>query len=352
MDDAVEALAHARVGLLGNPSDAYGGKAIAFSLGNFAARVQIEGATAFEIESPGCGSAHWSSFADITAPVVTSEGRDGERLIRASLRQFGRRLFAADPKSAATAPGMRIRYETDIPREVGLSGSSAIVIACLRALLAWFDRSLPNDEVAAIALAAEVDELGIAAGPMDRLIQAHQGCLWMDFARFQRGGGAVHRQLSTHLLPEMFVAWDPRGGEASGVVHSDVRARYERGDEAVRDAMATFPKLVDEGIAHLEAGDHAGFAAVVDRNFDTRASIWNLTERDVELVAIGRRSGCAVKQTGSGGAVVGVMKQGVGFDDVAGAYESAGYHVVRPVLVAPNADDTEKTDNTTNETSS
>ena len=35
-------VAHARVGLLGNPSDGYGGKAIAFCLADFHARVYLE----------------------------------------------------------------------------------------------------------------------------------------------------------------------------------------------------------------------------------------------------------------------------------------------------------------------
>ncbi|MDP6980050.1 MAG: hypothetical protein QF570_15845 [Myxococcota bacterium] len=339
MNEAVDALVHARVGLLGNPSDAYGGKAIAFTLGNFAAQVRIEAAAGYGIASPDGVSASWSSFGEMAGAISPRDRRDGERLIRAALRQFARRFFEAHPKAADAIPGMRIHYETTIPREVGLSGSSAIVIACLRALLSWFGRSLSNDEVAELALSAEVDELGIAAGPMDRLIQAHEGCLWMDFAAVPRGGKAVHRQLPLKRLPETFVAWDPHGGEASGVVHSDVRARYERGDEAVRSAMATFPKLVDAGMAQLEAGDHEGFAALVDRNFDTRASIWNLTERDIELVAIGRRCGCAVKQTGSGGAVVGVMKHGIGFESVEREYASAGYRVVRPTFVAPGGDE-------------
>jgi glucuronokinase len=39
---AIEARAHARAGLLGNPSDGYYGKTISISVGNFAAHVSLE----------------------------------------------------------------------------------------------------------------------------------------------------------------------------------------------------------------------------------------------------------------------------------------------------------------------
>ncbi len=323
MRNRVVGQAHARVGLLGNPSDAYGGKAIAFSLGNFAARAWVEAAEGWEIEAPDGEVARWASFAELVAPIAEGEGRDGERLLRAALRRFVARFPSTDMSA-----GLRMGYETDIPREVGLSGSSAIAIACLQALLGWCGERLSNDELAELALAAEVEELGIAAGPMDRLIQTHEGCMWMDF------GAHEHRQVDLALLPEMFVAWDPRGGEASSIVHSDVRKRYERGDADVREAMAVFPQLVDDGMTRLERGDHAGFAELVDRNFDTRAAIWKLSETNRELVAIGRGCGCGVKQTGSGGAVVGVMGETTKFADLVKAYEAAGYRVVRPEFVA------------------
>jgi len=328
MRNPVEASAYARVGLLGNPSDGYGGKAIAFSLGNFRARVTVVADEGCVIASPAGAHARYASPSQAAAPLEGEAGGDGERLLRAALRRFDLRF----PGCLATA-GLRIAYETDIPREVGLSGSSAIIIAALRALLRFFDETLSNDELAALALAAEVEELGIAAGPMDRLIQAHEGCLWMDFAPLLRGEAPVHRQLDVAQLPALYVAWDPRGGEASHIVHSEVRDRYERGEPEVCDAMAVFPRLVDEAMARLEAGDHAGFAACVDRNFDTRASIWTLSRRDCELVALGRDAGCGVKQTGSGGAVVGVLRDAGAFTAVEQAYMQAGYCVARPRFV-------------------
>ncbi len=296
----VVARAHARAGLLGNPSDVYEGRAIALSVRDFRAEVEIEPAAALRCEGEPGGAA----------------------LLRAA---FGRFPEARDDRLA-------LRFRTDVPRQVGLAGSSAIVVAALRALGEWFGVSLHPAELAERALAAEAEDLGIVAGPMDRVIQAYEGLLYMDF-RPPRGAHA-YRRLDPGLLPPLFVAWDPRPGESSGVAHGDVRARWLRGDPDVRAAMAVFPQLADEGLACLERRDVAGLQRLVDRNFDTRASIWPIRPRDLEMVRIGRARGAAVKFCGSGGAVLGVMRDAAEWDGVAAAYAEAGYPCLRP-RVAP-----------------
>ena len=109
--------APARAALLGNPSDGYGGAVVAFA------------------------------FADFVARVERCEGIDAHPDAVPLLRAAARRADAGDA-------GLRLR--TTIPREVGLGGSSAIVIAALRAL--GVDR--PPDELARMALAVEVEDLG------------------------------------------------------------------------------------------------------------------------------------------------------------------------------------------------
>jgi glucuronokinase len=254
---------------------------------------------------------------------------DGLRLLRAAHRRFALHFpdLAALPDSD---PRLRFHmaYGSDVPRQVGLSGSSAIVVAALRALASWFDVSLAPFDLAELALAAEVEELGITAGPMDRVIQAYEGVVAMDF-REPRSPGR-YRPLDPTRLPPLFVTWDPRPGRASGRVHGDVRRRWLAGDPEVRRAMEIFPALVDDGLACLERGDVEGFRSCMDRNFDTRASIWTLSERDLEMVEIGRHCGAAVKMCGSGGAVVGALADDGQFATVEAAYARAGYTAVRP----------------------
>ena len=87
-----------------------------------------------------------------------------------------RALDASDPRLR-----FRITYATTIPRQAGMSGSSAIVIAAMRAMMKWFGVEIAPRDLAEMALKAETEDLGITAGPMDRVIQAYEGVVHMDF---------------------------------------------------------------------------------------------------------------------------------------------------------------------------
>jgi glucuronokinase len=276
--------APARAALLGNPSDGYGGAVVAFA------------------------------FADCEAQVeLADDERDDLPLLRATARRAG-------------AAGTGLRLRTTIPSEVGLGGSSAIVIAALRAL----GVDAAPDEVARIALAVEVEDLGIAAGLQDRLVQAHGGVLFMDF-----GEGSVEA-LDPGLLPPLYVAWRPDAGAASGRFHGDLRARFERGERAVVAAMAELGDVARAGAAALRAGDHAQVHRLVDRTFDLRASIADLDARHVRMVELARATGASANYAGSGGAIAGTLSSAEAFEPLRDALVAEGCCAIRPtVAVGP-----------------
>jgi glucuronokinase len=329
--------AHARAGLLGNPSDVYNGKTIAFIIRNFTASVTIEPSDHFEIVRAPADELSFPHFAGVVAALREQGCYGGVRLIRAAIKRFADHwpgwssLPESDPRLK-----FKMSYTTDIPRQAGMSGSSAIVIAAIRALMKWFDVEIHPATLAELALAAELEDLGITAGPMDRVVQAYEGVVHMDFSK-PRGPDSYTR-LDPKILPPLFIAWDPRTGQASNKVHNDVRFRWLRGDEDVRKAMAIFPGLVDEGMECLKRGDRKRFMELVDKNWDTRASIWTLSERDIELVKIGRAQGAAVKFCGSGGAVVGVMSDESLFPAIEKAYTAKGYRAARPQIEESNSE--------------
>lgn len=75
-----------------------------------------------------------------------------------------------------------LSYRTTIPRQRGLSGSSAIVVGALNCLIRFYglEGHVPPSDRPGLALRAE-EQLGIAAGWQDRVIQVHGGLLYMDF---------------------------------------------------------------------------------------------------------------------------------------------------------------------------
>ena len=330
----VVSIAHARLGLLGNPSDGYGGKAIACAIENFRACVRIEAADRFELKPGPSDGLAFASARHAAQAFKATGADDGLRLMRAALKRF-----AAESKEFAAVgeddPRLRfsLGYETDVPRQVGLAGSSAIVVATLRGLCEWFGTSIAPARLAELALAAELEDLGIAAGAMDRVIQAHGGLMWMDLK--EPRGPRSYTALDPAGLPPLFVAWDLRGGEPSGRAHGNLRARWLAGDTDVLKAIEAFRKLVDDGVETLRAGDHERFCEHMNTNFEMRTAIFDVSRRDHALVELARGQGAAAKLCGSGGAVVGASRPDA-LDALEVCYREAGFGFVRPrVAVLP-----------------
>ncbi len=290
-DDVFQASCFGRAGLLGNPSDGYGGRVIAVTLPQFSAAVEITGASQWDF--------------------------DENVLLEATVRALRTRW----PKLVARPAAMR--FETSIPRQVGLSGSSAIVIAALRALALRSAAVWDNVDLARTALEVETEVLGWSAGPQDRVVQAMEGLLDMDFA--QSWQASRYHRIDLGLLPQLFVAWDRSAGEPSDVAHSDVRERWEAGDPEVLKAMKDFAQLATDGRKALDAGS-AGelWPQLMRQSFAIRSRVWAISARDLQLVEAGESVGAGVSFAGSGGAVVGVIPPDVDADSVADVYQAAG----------------------------
>jgi len=252
----------ARAALVGNPSDGYGGAVLALTLTAFSAEATV-----------GSG--------DTVAPD----------LVAATIARFAHEFHVdAAPVTATTA----------IPRSVGLGGSSAIVIATLRALCRAHNVALEPDTMAVLALSIEVDDLGIAAGLQDRLVQCHGGLVFMDFG----GARPFAERLVSGVLPPLVVGWCEDHSEESGVVHSDLKGRYERNEPGVREAMTQLGDLARSARNGLLGGSVTEFRTAVDASFDIRAQLIELDPRHVAMIEAARSVGAAANYTGSGGAVV------------------------------------------------
>ena len=301
--------AYARAALLGNPSDGYGGRTISFAFTNLSAEVEVEEAGRSEVHPAG-----------------------GRSLLQATLARFHRHAETAE--SAAPASELSFHWRTSIPREVGLGGSSAIVIAALRALSSLYGMSIPREDLPAMALSVETEGLGIEAGLQDRVAQTYEGLTYMDFepeAAAARGYGA-YEQLDPRLLPPLLVAYAPGASEASSRPHGDLRGRYERGDPDVVEAMDEIAGLARLGRECLLSGDHDGLRRALDRNFDTRRRLYPLDPRHTRMIEVARSAGASANYAGSGGAITAIPREGNGLEPIRIALENDGSEVVVPKL--------------------
>ena len=300
----LSASAHARVGLLGNPSDLYGGKGLGFAVAELRATVEVRDAESIAIPD-GILRGGWTLF---------------ERL----LHERG-----LDPVSRPFS----LTASSDIPFQAGLSGSSALLIAALRAWSRWYGLPCSRSGVAELAWRTENELLGIRAGPLDRLVQSHEGLIAMDFAE-PFAPRSVER-LDPALLPPFLLAWHGRGAASSGDVHGPIYERWRRGDEAITRVMAALAQNAVEGREALESGSFDRFRRCIDRNFDLRSEVFPIDPNDRSLVDLGRGLGAGAKFPGSGGAVLFACRDEAHRSEVESACRDAGHQTLRPTVALP-----------------
>ena len=208
----------------------------------------------------------------------------GLRLVKATIKVFAE--YCWREKIRLPQQNFSLRYETDIPRQVGLGGSSAIITAAMRSVAEFYQVSIPREILPGLVLSVETEEIGIDAGLQDRVCQVYEGLVYMDFNRetMSRLGHGLYESLDPGLLPPLYLAFRNDLSRISGIYHSDLRGRWNRGERAVHRAMEQFADLARQGRECLLQGDAVELARLVDR--ELRYSI-----RAVQVGSQERRDG-------------------------------------------------------------
>lgn len=327
--------AYARAGLVGNPSDGYNGKTISIIVRNFWAEVVLYEWENVEIVLAEDDRARFSSVTELARDVRLHGYYGGIRLIKATIKRFVEHCQAAGQKLHDR--NFSIRYHTRIPRQVGMAGSSALITASLRCLMEFYNVQIPLEAQPSFVLSVERDELGIAAGLQDRVIQAYEGVVYMDFAKdcehMVAGLPAYkYERMDPALLPPLYLAYHDALSEPTEVFHNDIRGRYNRGDEQIVNAMKHFASLAEQAREAIVAGDATRLGELIDENFDTRRSIYNLPPWQVEMVEIARGCGATAKFAGSGGAIVGTYSGEEMFERISKSLAQIGAKTIKPQI--------------------
>jgi len=326
----IETFAYARAGLLGNPSDGYFGKTIAFLVRDFRARVLLCPSARLEIKASKADMPVFESLEDLRSSTRWRGYYGGIRIIQALIVRF--HDYCREQGIELPNRNFTIEYESTIPLRLGMGGSSAIIIAALRALCQYYSVEIPLALQAKLALETETKELGVPAGPQDRVIQVYEGLVYMDFARNlmdSRGYGEYER-LDPSLLPNVYLAYRTSLSEGTEVFHTNVRERWNAGDSGVRGAMEEWANYAARGREALLAGDVAALGELIDANFDLRAKIYNISKGNLEMIQTARSVGATSNFSGSGGAVTGTFADDRMFAKLEESYTPLGIKVIRP----------------------
>ncbi|MGB9687805.1 mevalonate kinase family protein [Thermogutta sp.] len=329
--------AYARAGLLGNPSDGYYGKTISVIVRNFFAEAVLYEWDQVELVLSQEDRSRFDSIYDLARDVRLHGYYGGIRLVKATIKKFVEYCQAQGIK--LHEQNFSIRYYSTIPRQVGLAGSSAIIVAVLRCLMDFYGVQIPQRVQPSLALAVENEELGIAGGLQDRVIQVYEGLVFMDFSRDKMENihgynCGVYEPLDLAYLPPLYLAYNTAIAEPTEVIHNDLRGRYLRGEPAVVEAMRKFADLAQQGRQALLERDWATFGKLMDANFDLRRSILKLAPEHIEMVERARKVGVPAKFAGSGGAIVGLCPDDATFQKLKVEMATIHCEVIRPQVIA------------------
>ncbi|MEF8787463.1 MAG: GHMP kinase [Planctomycetota bacterium] len=325
----------ARIGLVGNPSDGYNGKTIAVAIRNFWAEATVYESPRVELRPAPQDQSNFESVEEMLHNIACTGYYGGIRLLKAAVKKFVE--YHRHDGIDLPDRNFTLQYKTNIPRQVGLGGSSAIITAVMRALSRFYDAPIPRHILPNVVLAAETEELQLSAGLQDRVVQAYGGAVYMDFDEefMEERGYGRYEQLDRSTLPSLYMAYWPDAGQESGKTHDRVRERYELGEEKVVETMDRIAALTDDAREALENEHHDELPDILDRNFDLRARIYSIDEHDRDMVDRAREAGASAKLCGSGGAIVGTYPDTDCFDELSESLSSAGYRVVTPRVAPP-----------------
>lgn len=327
--------AGARVGLMGNPSDGFGGKTIACLIGNFGAEVILRESRTIEIvRHPLFDPLTFSNLAHVEETAAQDGYYGGIRLLYATCKKF--QEHCRDHGISLPDRNFTLQYDTSIPRQVGLGGSSAIIGAALKGLMEFYevtDEDIPKPLQPSLILSVETDELGITAGLQDRVVQAYGGLVYMDFDPEYMGehGHGQYESMSARGLPTLYLAWTSEPSE-SGRMHNLVRHRFNSGDEEIIEAVQSWAAYTDAARRAIAQRDWRKVSGLMDLNFDLRRRVYGdecLGPRNLEMVRTARKVGLPAKFAGSGGAVVGICTDESQFEAGRQAFEELGYSYTR-----------------------
>lgn len=325
--------AHARAGLVGNPSDGYFGKTISFIIRNFTATVTMWESPTFEILPTHGDFAKYDSIDAFLRDQKLFGYYGGMRLMKAAVKKF-HEYFRKQGSPLDASRNFTMQFQSDIPRLVGLSGSSGIVVATFRALMSFYNVDIPKHLMPGLILSVERDELGITAGLQDRVIQTYEGLVYMNFDRglLESRGYGEYEYLKPKEAPPLYVAYDAERAEISDVTHRNLKALWEKGDPTVVGAMDKLRLLVDRGKKAIETGDWDELHKVTNENFEIRKTIMPIAPENQRMIDVARGIGASAKFAGSGGAICGVYHGEKQYEQLVAALGEIKCAVLKPTI--------------------
>jgi galactokinase/mevalonate kinase-like predicted kinase len=281
-----------RCGVLGNPTDMYGGSVISCSTVE-RARCEITDADALIVEADN------GERQTITGVADYEPRGDRLDLAKAVLKGMG---ITPDTHR------FHLKTGTEIPMQAGLAGSTALVAAVFGAVAARTGRKLHKHALAEAIRDIEYRIMGVVCGFQDQHMAVYGGLNYMDF-----------RDKGSHLAvdEQPYATVEPLADEApkelpfllahtgvkhhSGSAHKPVRQRWLEGDPVVREAYDRVQKLARYSKEAILTGDWDAIAKAMNENQQVAYDLGASGKAVDDLIAVARANGAiGAKLAGAG----------------------------------------------------
>jgi galactokinase/mevalonate kinase-like predicted kinase len=295
-----------RAGIIGNPTDMYGGAVLSCSVGK-RARVTVTPAPS---TSPGQRSGQAPHL------VLETGGQECRITSRDDLRpQRDRFDVARAVLDYMRLPPLacRVYYESEIPLRSGLSGSTALVVALLQALLAWQDEYPHPYRLAERARYIELNYLKVVCGYQDAYMCTFGGLNYMDFRGKQFYRDAEAELFATieplaAYVPELpFVLGFTGVQHASGAVHKPLRERWLEGEADVVKGYRRITEIARTGKKALLMADWPLLGRLMNENHAIQRDLGGSGESNEKLIGAALEAGAPgakLAGAGSGGTII------------------------------------------------
>ncbi len=328
----IKTVSYPRAALIGNPSDGYFGKTIAFTFSNFKVEVELQESDKLEIIPGNRDRLSFNNIKELVSEVEQNGYYGGIRLIKAAIKKL--HDYCVENNIQLPKKNFTIAFSSTIPDRLGLAGSSAIVTAAIKAMMQFYGIEIPKPILANLILSVEKDELKIGAGLQDRVAQVYNCPIYMNFdkTRMDKQGFGEYIPFDKNLLPSLYIAYRTNLSEGSEITHNDFAIRYAEKEPAVLNSINQWGELTDDMWNKLQNGDK-NFAALLNRNFEIRKGVMNVSNGNLELVQTAQSVGASAKFTGSGGAIIGTYSDEKMFGELVTAMKRIEAEVIKPEIV-------------------
>lgn len=285
----IRVTAPGRAGIIGNPTDGYGGTMIACSTKNRAC-VTIEDCDQLIIENKlGRTVLKWQNDFD-------NQG-DYFDIARCVLRYF--KLYDLKAK---------ITISTDIPEQAGLAGSTAVLCSVLAAIVSFTGLSYHKYHLAELNRIIELHYMKCHCGYQDAYMTTFGGLNYIDFRGKEHYKDldseiyATVEPLSTYVSELPFVVAHTGIKHHSGSFHKPLRERWLEGEEKVINAYVDIASIAREGKKALLNSDWEQLGYLMNKNHEIQDSLTDSGEQNNYMIKVAKENGAlGAKLAGAGG---------------------------------------------------